>query len=49
MGYEKSEVYLNLYYIIRGEDPLILILYVDYLFINGEEELIFDCKWGLAS
>jgi hypothetical protein len=49
MGFEKSEADPNLYYIIRGEDKLILILYVDDLFITGGEHLIVDCKWGLAS
>jgi hypothetical protein len=49
MGFEKSEVDPNLYYIIRGEDTLILILYVDDLFITGGEHLIVDCKRGLAS
>ena len=32
-----------------GEDPIILILYVDDLFITGEERLIEKCKLGLAS
>jgi hypothetical protein len=49
MGFEKSEANPNLYYIIRGEDTLILILYVDDLFITGAEHLIADCKRGLAS
>jgi hypothetical protein len=49
MGFEKSEADLNLYYIVSGEDTLILILYVDDLFINRGEELIVDCKRGLAS
>jgi hypothetical protein len=49
MGFEKSEADPNLYYIIRGEDTLILILYVDDLFITGAEHLIVDCKQGLAS
>jgi hypothetical protein len=49
MGFEKSKVDPNLYYIIRGEDTLILILYVDDLFITGAELLIVDCKLGLAS
>jgi hypothetical protein len=35
MGFEKSDVDPNLYYIIRGEDMLILILYVDELFITS--------------
>ena len=49
MGFEKSEENPNLYYIIRGEDTLILILYVDDLFIAGAEHLIVDCKQGIAS
>jgi hypothetical protein len=48
MGFEKSEADLNLYYIIQGEDTLILILYVDDLFITGAELLIVDCKLGFA-
>ena len=49
MGFEKSEAGPNLYYIVCGEDTLILILYVDELFIIGGEELIIDCKMGLSS
>jgi len=49
MGFEKSGVDPNLYYIVCGEDTLILILYVDELFIIGGEELIIDCKMGLSS
>jgi hypothetical protein len=49
MGFEKSEADPSLYYIIWGEDTLILILYVDDLFITGGEEIIVDCKWGLLS
>ena len=49
MGSEKNEVDPNLYYIIQGEDTLILILYVDDLFITGAKDLIADCKLGLAS
>jgi hypothetical protein len=47
MRFEKSEVDLNLYYIVCGEDTLILILYVDDLFITRGEDLIVDCKMGL--
>jgi hypothetical protein len=49
MGFEKSDVDPNLYYIIRGEDTVILILYVDDLFITGAKDLIAECKPGLAS
>ena len=34
---------------IVGEDPLILVLYVDDLFITGAERLIQGCKQDLAS
>jgi hypothetical protein len=44
MGFEKSEVDPNLYYIVVGEDPLILVLYVDDIFITGAERLIVGCK-----
>lgn len=35
MGFQKSDANLNLYFIMVGEDPLILVLYVDDLFITG--------------
>jgi hypothetical protein len=44
MGFEKSEADPNLYYILVGEDPLILVLYVDDLFLTGLEKLIEGCK-----
>jgi hypothetical protein len=49
MGFEKSEADPNLYYIVVGDDPLILVLYVDDLFITGVERLIDGCKQSLAS
>jgi len=49
MGFEKNDVDPNLYYIVRGEDTLIVILYVDDLFITRAEQLIAECKRGLAS
>jgi hypothetical protein len=49
MGFKKIDVDPNLYYISRGEDMLILILHVDDLFITGAEDLIGECKLGLAS
>ena len=49
MGFEKSEADPNLYYLVDGEDPIILVLYVDDLFITGEERLIGRCKVGLAA
>ena len=39
----------NLYFILVGGDPLILLLYVDDLFIIGAERLINSYKESLAS
>jgi len=47
--FEKSEAYLNLYYICVGDDTLSLVLYVDDLFIIGGGGLIARCKEYLAS
>jgi hypothetical protein len=49
MGFDKSDVNPNLYFIIRGEDTLVLILYVDDLFITRFKDLIVECKLGLSS
>ena len=39
MGFTKSDVDPNLYFIVIGEEPLILVLYVDDLVITGAERL----------
>lgn len=44
IGFTKSGVDPNLYYILVGNDPLILVLYVDDLFLVGVEELMTGCK-----
>jgi hypothetical protein len=49
LGFERSEADPNLYFIVVGEDPLILLLYVDDLFIIGAERLIKNYKESLAS
>ena len=49
MGFQNSEADLNLYFIMVGDDPLILLLYVDDLFITGGERPIAACKKDLAS
>jgi hypothetical protein len=48
MGFTKSELYPNLYFILVGSDPLILVLYMDDLFLIGAEELITGSKEDLA-
>jgi hypothetical protein len=48
MGFTKSEVDPNLYFILVATDPLILVLYVGDLFLRGVEEFIVGCKADLA-
>ena len=47
MGFQRSEANHDLYF-LSGEVPLILELYVDDLFLTGDEGLIKDCKSNLA-
>ena len=49
MGFTKSDVDPNLYFIVVGDEPLITVLYVDDLVITGAERLIEGCKSDLAS
>ena len=49
LGFQKSDADPNLYYTVVGEDPLILVLYIDALFITRAERLIEGCKKDLAS
>jgi hypothetical protein len=49
LGFAKSDANLNLYYKVVDCDLLILVLYVDDLFLMREERLIVECKRELAS
>ena len=49
LGFTKSDANPNLYYKIVNDEPLILVLYVDDLFLTGNEKLIVWCKKKLAS
>ena len=49
MGLVKSDVDPNLYYLRVGSEPLILVLYVNDLFLTGSSRLIKDCKENLAT
>jgi hypothetical protein len=40
MGFTKSEADPNLYFILVGDDPLILVLYVDNMFLKSAEKFI---------
>jgi hypothetical protein len=48
LGYNKSGYDPNLYYNTVNGESLILVLYVDDLFITGTESLIDECKYALA-
>ena len=49
MGFTKSDADPNLYYKIMDDEPLIFVLYVDNLFLTGNEKLIGWCKKKLSS
>jgi hypothetical protein len=49
LGFNKSVVDPNLYYHIVGNECLILVLYVDELFLTGSERIIVECKRALTS
>jgi hypothetical protein len=48
LGFTKSKVDYNLYFKVMNDDPVILLLYVDDLFLTGEEKIITDCKKKLV-
>jgi hypothetical protein len=48
LGFSKSHADPKIYYKVVDNEPVILILYVDDLFITGEESLIIQCKKELA-
>ena len=49
MGFTKSKADSNLYYKIEDGNPVMLLLYVDDLFVIGMDGLIVDTKRKLAS
>jgi hypothetical protein len=48
LGFQKSDANANLYFQVRGNQPVILILYVDDLFLIGNEGIISWCKRELT-
>ena len=48
LGFTKSKVDPNLYMKIMYDEPVILLLYVDDLFLTGNEKHIAYCKKKLA-
>ena len=49
LGFTKSKADSNLYYKVEERNPVILLLYVDDLFVTGEDRLISDTKTKLAA
>jgi hypothetical protein len=49
LGFTKSKEDSNLYFKIMNNEPIILLLYVDDLFLTGEEMLVTKCKKRLSS
>jgi hypothetical protein len=49
LGFTKSKADSNLYFKVMNDEPVILLLYVDDLFLTGEEKLMTECKKRLAS
>jgi hypothetical protein len=48
LGFTKSKADSNLYYKVVAGGPVILLLYVDDLFLTGDERLIAESKRKLA-
>ena len=48
MGFTKSNVSPNIYMKIMDDEPVILLLYVDDIFLTGNEKHIKDCNKKLV-
>ena len=49
LGFIKSDVDPNLYYLMVENEPLILVLYVDDLFLTGSSRITKDYKKNLEA
>ena len=49
LGFTKSSADPNLYFKVEDDGPVILLLYVDDLFLTGVEKLIIECKRKLTA
>ena len=47
LEFSKSKVNPNLYFKVIDDEPAILLLYVDDLFLTGNEKHIKECKKNL--
>ena len=48
LGFTKIKADSNLYYKIEDNGIMILLLYVDDMFLTGEDKSIIECKKKLA-
>ena len=48
LGFTKSKADSNLYYKVEDDGLMILLLYVDDLFLTSEDKPINECKKKLA-
>jgi hypothetical protein len=49
LGFTKSKVDSNIYFKVMNDETIILMSYVDDLFLTREEKLITDCKKKLTT
>jgi hypothetical protein len=49
LGFTNNKDDSNLYFKVMNDDLVILLLYVDDLFLTGEENLITECKKKLVA
>jgi len=49
LGFTKSKDDSNLYFKVMNDEPIILLLYIDDLFLNGEENIITYCNKKLVA
>ena len=49
LGFTESKVDSNLYFKVEGRIPMMLLLYVEDLFLTGEDELIENTRRRLAT
>ena len=48
LGFTKSKDDPKLYFKVMDDEPVILLLYVDDLFLTGNEKQIVECKKKLT-
>ena len=49
LGFTKSKADPNLYFKVMDDEPVILLLYVDDLFVTSNEYQISECKKKLVA